>query len=379
MTVCPLCYFSALPSDFAALPEANIKRAETNGDERRESVSLIFPSLDFTGPRTLREGIASYYFAVMCYDFYDKKANPTFKAGLASLRAAWLLGDLHAAEPGENWDHLARVFYRKALFYYQLALEKESAGQEAFDASLAFGPDLDKNYGYYGVIYLAAYLEYEYGIKSDPEKRAGNLEYARRMMAKIFGVGKSSKNRPSAILDKAKEVYEQMGEEIRGSQARRRGADSADARAADRSHGRTKHQADPRLRRHRLPRLAAAEAGQDRPGRDAGRAGTDARSPGARPGCRDGPTPVSTRRARSANFSRDIDSIPPVRFRDAVNAYLPRDVRVVDSREVRPGFHARRSARLRVYRYYTVCGPVLLPHVRNFRHWVRRRLDLRLG
>ena len=34
------------------------------------------------------------------------------------------------------------------------------------------------------------------------------------MMAKIFGVGKSSKNRPSAILDKAKEVYEQMGEEM---------------------------------------------------------------------------------------------------------------------------------------------------------------------
>jgi hypothetical protein len=34
------------------------------------------------------------------------------------------------------------------------------------------------------------------------------------MMAKIFGVGKSSKNRPSTILDKAKEVYEAMGEEI---------------------------------------------------------------------------------------------------------------------------------------------------------------------
>jgi uncharacterized protein (DUF2225 family) len=214
VTVCPLCYFSALPSDVSALPEANIKKAEVNSDERRESVSLIFPSLDFTGPRTLREGIASHFFAVMCCDFYDKKANPTFKAGLASLRAAWLLGDLDAAEHGENWDHMARLFYRKALFYYQLALERESAGHEAFDQALAFGPDLDKNYGYYGVIYLAAYLEYEYGVKSDPEKRAGSLEYARRMMAKIFGVGKSSKNKPSAILDSAKEVYEAMGAEI---------------------------------------------------------------------------------------------------------------------------------------------------------------------
>ena len=76
-----------------------------------------------------------------------------------------------------------------------------------------------------------------------------------------------------------------------------------------------------------------------------------------------------------ANFMSDIDSIAPERFREAVNAYLPRDVRVVASNEVGPRFHSRRSARLRVYRYYTVCGPVLLPHVRNFRHWVRRTLD----
>jgi uncharacterized protein (DUF2225 family) len=214
VTVCPLCYFAAFPADFSAIPEANLKKAEVNSDERRESVSLLFPTLDFSAPRTLREGIASYFFALMCCDFYDKKANPTFKAGLASLRAAWLLGDLDAEEHGENWDHVAHAFYRKALFYYQLALERESAGLEAFDQALAFGPDLDKNYGYYGVIYLAAYLEYEYGSKGDPQKRAASLEYARRMMAKIFGVGRSSKNKPTAILDSAKEVYEAMGAEI---------------------------------------------------------------------------------------------------------------------------------------------------------------------
>jgi hypothetical protein len=150
----------------------------------------------------------------MCYDFYEKRANPTFKAGLATLRAAWLLDDLHGQEPGENWDHLSLIFYRKARFYYQLALERESAGQEPFDAALAFGPDLDKNYGYYGVIYLSAYLDFKYGTASDPERRVSSLQYARRMMAKIFGAGKSSKNRPTAILDNAKEVYELMGEEL---------------------------------------------------------------------------------------------------------------------------------------------------------------------
>ena len=108
-----------------------------------------------------------------------------------------------------------------------MALERESAGLEAFDSQLAFGPDLDKNYGYYGVIYVAAYLEFRYGAGGvqqpdgagagasyDPETRASVLENARRMMAKIFGAGKSSKDKPAALLEKAKEIYQQMGEEL---------------------------------------------------------------------------------------------------------------------------------------------------------------------
>jgi len=78
-----------------------------------------------------------------------------------------------------------------------------------------------------------------------------------------------------------------------------------------------------------------------------------------------------------ANFHSDIDSLPPERFRDAVNSFLPRDVRVLVSAEEDLRFHARRSARLRVYRYYIVCGPVLLPHMRNYRHWLRRAPDIR--
>jgi len=77
-----------------------------------------------------------------------------------------------------------------------------------------------------------------------------------------------------------------------------------------------------------------------------------------------------------ASFRTDIASIPGYRFRDAVNAYLPKDVRVVSSDAVAWEFHARRSARQRVYRYYTVCGPVLLPHLRAYRHWMRRSPDL---
>jgi tRNA pseudouridine38-40 synthase len=77
-----------------------------------------------------------------------------------------------------------------------------------------------------------------------------------------------------------------------------------------------------------------------------------------------------------ANFHSDLDSIPAEKFRDAVNSFLPWDVRILASQEVGPRFHARRSARLRVYRYYIANGPVLLPHLRNYRHWVKRPLDI---
>ncbi len=276
VTVCPVCYFAAFPQDFAALPDAAVKKAEVNADERRESMATIFPQLDFTSPRTLREGMASYYFAVMCYDFYDKRANPTFKAGLVrAARRVASRGPAQGQEPGENWDHLALIFYRKAHFYYQLALERESAGQEPFDAALAFGPDLDKNYGYYGVIYLAAYLDFKYGPTADPERRVASLQYARRMMAKIFGVGKSSKNRPVGDPGQRQGGLRADGRGDREAAAgrcrrRRIGGRLVGGAAARERHGGTQHQAHPRLRRHGFPGLAAPEAGQDRPGRDAG-------------------------------------------------------------------------------------------------------------
>ncbi len=228
VTVCPDCFYAVFAQDFAAIPDRSLRKAEQNAEERHRSAALVFPRLDFTAPRTLFEGTASYFLAMMCYDFFDKKANPTFKAGLCSLRAAWLLADLHEKFPRDNWSYLSLVFYRKARFYYRTSLEKEGAGLEAFDSNLAFGPDIDKNYGYDGVIYLAAYLDFRYGAGArqsavggggavpDPEKRAFELENARRMMAKIFGVGKSSKNKPAILLDKAKEVYEQMGQELAG-------------------------------------------------------------------------------------------------------------------------------------------------------------------
>jgi len=77
-----------------------------------------------------------------------------------------------------------------------------------------------------------------------------------------------------------------------------------------------------------------------------------------------------------AHFRTDRASIPAERFRDAINAHLPRDARVLESSEAGPDFHARRSALLRVYRYYLAFGPVWMPHLRNHCWWLRRRPDV---
>lgn len=79
-----------------------------------------------------------------------------------------------------------------------------------------------------------------------------------------------------------------------------------------------------------------------------------------------------------ANFASDLDSVPAGRFREAVNSFLPRDVRILESGEAHPRFHARRWARQRVYRYYIASSPVLLPHRRSYCHWMKRRPDVRV-
>ncbi len=52
---------------------------------------------------------------------------------------------------------------------------------------------------------------------------------------------------------------------------------------------------------------------------------------------------------------------PPERWRAALNAYLPAEIRVVDVRFPRPDFHARFAARGKIYRYRIWNGPVLDP------------------
>lgn len=74
-----------------------------------------------------------------------------------------------------------------------------------------------------------------------------------------------------------------------------------------------------------------------------------------------------------ANFFTDIERIPAYRFLHALNSILSHDIRILDSGDAAPGFHARFNARARTYRYFIYCGkhPLAheMPYIWHLRRW----------
>ncbi|MCF7927605.1 MAG: DUF2225 domain-containing protein [Spirochaetales bacterium] len=214
VTVCPSCFYAVYQKDFLKPDSNQTDRLESTADNRIAWIQTIFEDLDYTEPRGLAEGAASYLLAIRCYDTFEAEDSPTAKQGIASLRGAWLMGDLHRKFPGENYDYLQRLLYRKARFFYTEALEREQNGSETLSDVEFFGPDLDKNYGYDGFLYITAVLEYRYGPKDDPEQRTQSLQQAKRIVSRLFGMGKASKEKPTAILDAAKDLYDKINQDL---------------------------------------------------------------------------------------------------------------------------------------------------------------------
>jgi tRNA pseudouridine38-40 synthase len=75
-----------------------------------------------------------------------------------------------------------------------------------------------------------------------------------------------------------------------------------------------------------------------------------------------------------ASFALDRD-IGPGELARALNGLLPEDVRVLSAGHAEPGFHARRSARSKLYRYVLDTGPVQLPTRRRYVGHVPWTLD----
>jgi uncharacterized protein (DUF2225 family) len=130
------------------------------------------------------------------------------------LRLAWLCGDLNTLCPGYNYDFVQKSFYNKALFLYQEALEYEQARKENFTNMGMLGPDVDKNYGYDGVIYLCGLLEYKYGQTENMGLRLKKLDASKRAIARLFGLGKSSKSKPGPLLELARTLYDALSKTL---------------------------------------------------------------------------------------------------------------------------------------------------------------------
>jgi len=211
LSVCPSCLYTAYPRDFMQLESDETEKLHDMTQARKAAIRKFFTDLDFNNDRDIYLGAASYLLAVECYSIRNKKVAPTFKNAVSSIRAAWLFGDLAEMDPEKQYKKISMFFYQKAYQYYLRVLDLIQNGAEPSEAAGNMGPDTDKNWGYDGILYLSSILTLKVGAwEKDLGKRVANFEMSKRYLSRLFGMGKSSKSRPSEILDKTRDVYEKI-------------------------------------------------------------------------------------------------------------------------------------------------------------------------
>jgi len=82
-------------------------------------------------------------------------------------------------------------------------------------------------------------------------------------------------------------------------------------------------------------------------------------------------------RAQVANF-KTKKNLPPEKIRPALNAALPEDIRIIETKKVPLKFHSRFDAKGKIYRYTILNSTTSDPFLRNYCHRVPYRLDLSL-
>lgn len=213
---CPICHVAFLWKDFNAnLSNDVIDTLTESENERKEATKTIFPYYNLTNPRTLYDGAAMYYLALLTYEKLPSSYSPTIKKAMISLRLAWLTKDLNIDCPNHGFEYMSQRFYRKALFLYNEALLFENERKEKISEIGNFGPDIDKNYGFDGVIYLVGLLEFKYGQRKNIDERLKKLDSNKRSIARGFGFGKSSKAKPGPLLEHSRTLYDKISAELK--------------------------------------------------------------------------------------------------------------------------------------------------------------------
>jgi len=214
MVVCPKCLYSAYNKDFLKLNTDEIEMIRDTTDHRIKLNEMLFGQLDFRQERNLVHGAASMIHAVDCYHLRQSTIAPTMKKAVSAIRAAWLLGDIFELAPDRPFDKVKDFYYMEAVKNYQKLLGLMATGKEPVEAeAYILGPDLDHNWVFDGVIYLNAYLTKKYidQLSDNLPSKIKLLEEAKRYLSKLYGSGKSSKNKPSVIVDMAKDLYDGIG------------------------------------------------------------------------------------------------------------------------------------------------------------------------
>ncbi|MEK6704243.1 MAG: tRNA pseudouridine(38-40) synthase TruA [Bdellovibrionota bacterium] len=62
-------------------------------------------------------------------------------------------------------------------------------------------------------------------------------------------------------------------------------------------------------------------------------------------------------------------------LKNGLNSLLPKNIRIIEVRNVPLDFHAQRTACRKQYSYYFQQGPCPLPHIDHFSWWIRKKLD----
>ena len=218
--VCPQCFLALFWNDFTSIDKTLAEQLCESSQERVDTVKTIFPYFDFMHNRTLIDGAAANYLALLCYEKLPAtKYSTTMRRAMLTLRLAWRSNDLHEVCPDRNYDYIASVFYQKAMFFYNEAVRKESNGEERIGNIGSYGPDLDKNYGFDGCVYLTGLLYYKYGQTDNQEARLKALDEHKRALARMFGLGKSSKAKPGPLLEHSRDLYDKLTAELKAANA----------------------------------------------------------------------------------------------------------------------------------------------------------------
>jgi len=215
LTVCPKCLFSSFTKDFKAVKPEEKAALQKTVPQRQKILQVLFNGkVDYNKDRDLLAGVASYILAVDCYHLRMPDVAPTPKKAVCSIRAAWLLDDLSKLVDYRPYDKVRDFYYMEAANDYRITLDLMQSNAEPIDQAVALlGPSLDHNWAFDGIIYLNSFLTRKYidQMATTVKQKLDLITLSKRYLAKLYGSGKASKSRPSVIMDKAKDLYDEMG------------------------------------------------------------------------------------------------------------------------------------------------------------------------